>query len=130
MALNRKTGEYEIHDYKTGKLPSKEKFKEDRQLGLYSIAIKELFGQDKKICLIWHYLAHDQRIECSRTQEEFDALREKIVHLINKIEETTKFPPIPSVLCNWCEYKSYCPAFKNSTTRGTFLREKQGKLIW
>lgn len=127
LAFNRKTGEYEIHDYKTGKLPPKEKFKEDRQLGLYSIAIKEIFGKDKKICLIWHYLAHDQKIESSRTQEELDELKNKIINLINKIEETTEFPPNPSILCNWCEYKSNCPAFKNPPQKN-FFREKQGKL--
>lgn len=128
LAMNKKTGEYEIHDYKTGSLPNKEKFKEDRQLALYSIAIKEMFGTDKKVCLIWHYLAHDQKIESSRTQQELDELKNKIINLINKIEETTSFPPNPSILCNWCEYKSHCPAFKNNPPQKNFFREKQGKL--
>ncbi len=102
----------EIHDYKTANsLPTKEKIENDRQLALYSIAIKELFGQDKNILLIWHYLAHNQKIVSQRTNKQLEELKKEITELIDEIESTTKFPPNKTILCNWCEYNSICPEF-------------------
>jgi len=47
LVKNIQTGEYEIHDYKTANsLPRQEDIDNDRQLALYAIAIKELFGKD------------------------------------------------------------------------------------
>lgn len=114
LSFNEKTNEYEIHDYKTGSLPrDMKKFETDRQLAIYSIAIKEIFGKDKKVCLVWHYLSQDQRICSYRTNEQLEKLKEEIKKIIDKIEITTDFKPCPSQLCNWCEYKSNCPAFQN-----------------
>ncbi len=113
LAYNPETGEYEIHDYKTSNsLPTKEKIEADRQLALYSIAIKEIFGNDKKVCLIWHYLAHDAKICSSRTNEQLAQLKKETIKLIKKIENTTEFPACTSALCNWCEYNYMCEEFK------------------
>jgi putative RecB family exonuclease len=107
--------EYEIHDYKTANnLPLKEKVETDRQLALYSIAIKELFGEDKKICLTWHYLAHNKKICSNRTNEQLQQLKKETLELIKQIETTKTFPPKKSILCDWCEYKSICPVWGNS----------------
>ncbi|MCK5149836.1 PD-(D/E)XK nuclease family protein [Candidatus Pacearchaeota archaeon] len=112
LVHNLKTGEYEVHDYKTASyLPTKEKIDKDRQLALYSIAIKELFGQDKEVILIWHYLAHNTKIISKRTNEQLTQLKKDTVELIKKIELTTEFPANKSILCNWCEYKNICPMF-------------------
>jgi len=109
LVNNPKTNEIEIHDYKTANsLPTQEKVNQDRQLALYSIAIKELFGQDKKVCLIWHYLAHNKKICSYRTDQQIENLKNNIKELIKKIESTTKFPPKKSVLCGWCEYQDMC----------------------
>ena len=116
LAFNEKTNEFEIHDYKTSNsLPSKEKIESDRQLALYSIAIKEEFGEDKNICLIWHYLNFDERICSRKTKEQLEKLKGEVLNLIGEIEETTTFPYNKSPLCNWCEYKPICSAwvFKN-----------------
>lgn len=103
---------YEIHDYKTANtLPTQEKMDEDRQLALYSIAIKEIYGKDKEVILTWHYLAHNQKIISKRTNEQLEKLKKETIELIKKIESTTNFYPNPSMLCNWCEYKDICPAF-------------------
>lgn len=111
LVYNRETGEYEIHDYKTsGTLPSKEKIETDRQLALYSIAIKELFGKDKEVTLNWHFLNFNQKITSRRTHEQLERLKGEIHSLIKEIEGTEEFPAQPSMLCNWCEFKPYCPA--------------------
>jgi len=76
LVHNLEKDEFEIHDYKTGNsLPTKEKIENDRQLALYSIAIKELFGEDKEVLLIWHYLAHNQKIISKRTNEQLQQLK-------------------------------------------------------
>jgi len=101
LAYNPKTEEYEIHDYKTsGTLPTSEKINSDRQLGLYAIAIKEIFGKDKKVC-------------SRRTDQELEKLKKETIKLIEEIEATTEFPAQKSMLCNWCEYKNICPAHGN-----------------
>jgi len=122
LTYNLKTKEYEIHDYKTANnLPYKEKIENDRQLALYSIAIKDTFGYDKEVCLIWHYLAHNQKICSRRTNEQLTQLKQKTLELIKQIEATQEFATSKSILCNWCEYKDYCPEFGGQPP----IKEKQ-----
>jgi len=113
LVLNPETQEYEIHDYKTANsMPPREKFENDRQLALYSIAIKEMFGNEKKVCLIWHYLAHNQKVCVRKTDEQLAQLKKDTLESIKKIESTKTFPHQKTILCNWCEYKSMCSAWK------------------
>ncbi len=117
FVYNDENEEYEIHDYKTANsLPSREKIDSDRQLALYSIAIKEKYGYDKEVVLIWHYLAHDTKIVSRRTNEQLEELKVKIIELIRKVEATINFPPMKSALCGWCEYKNMCPKFGGCVT--------------
>ena len=89
--------------------------RENRQLALYSLAIRESFGKDKNICLIWHFLAHDVKVCIRKTDEELESLKQEIINLIKEIEETKDFPPNKSALCNWCEYRDICSLFNNKT---------------
>lgn len=114
VCLNPKTGEYEIHDYKTANfLPSQEKMDCDRQLALYIIGLKKELGLEENTCvkLIWHYLAHKTKICSKRNLDELEKLKKETLDLIKKIEETKNFEKLSGTLCNWCEYKNYC---KNS----------------
>ena len=114
LVYNLKTQEYEVHDYKTsGRLPSDESIEKDRQLALYSIAIKEAFNHEKRVILVWHYLAFNKKIVSKRTDDQLKQLKEETLNLIKEIESTTVFPPRKSPLCNWCEYKPICPAWGN-----------------
>ncbi len=113
LVYNKETDTYEIHDYKTGNfLPSQDKFDTDRQLALYGIAIKQLFGENKEILLVWHYLGHNKKITSTRTNQQLEKLKQDILNLIDEVESTQEFHPNKSILCDWCEYKSKCPAFK------------------
>lgn len=114
VVFNNETKEYEVHDYKTANsLPKIEKVETDRQLALYSIAIKEIYGEHYNVLLTWHYLAHNMKICTRRTTEQLEQLKKDIINLIDKIEVTKEFPPKKSALCGWCEFKSKCPKFKN-----------------
>lgn len=132
LVHNLEKDELEIHDYKTGNtLPTQEKIENDRQLALYSIAVKELFGKEKDVLLIWHYLAHNQKIVSRRTNEQLQKLKEEIIELIKEIESTTEFPPKKSILCGWCEYKSMCSEFNEKKEENCEEEKEEGNLdIW
>jgi len=129
LSYNLQTGEYEVHDYKTSRnLPKQESVDNDRQLALYSIAIKELYGQDKKIILVWHYLSFNKKIHSRRTDEQLNKLKEDTIELIKEIESTENFPPTKSALCHWCEYKDICPAWGNKPPARQITLEDYYKL--
>lgn len=108
LAVNDNT--YEIHDYKTANsLPALEHFKKDRQLALYSIAVKEMYPDAKRIKLIWHYLAFNKDICIEKTDEEREELKKATVRTIQVIEQADEYPPTSSALCNWCQFQSMCP---------------------
>ncbi len=121
LCYNLETQEYEIHDYKTSNtLPPQEKLDEDRQLALYSIAVREMFDNAEKVRLIWHYLNFNKRIESQRTKEQLNQLKKETLELIKTIESTMEheFTPSVSKLCDWCAYKQICPAWNPQSTAG------------
>jgi len=114
LVHNQDANIVEIHDYKTsGFLKSQEEMDRDRQLALYSMAIRKDFPLIEDIHLIWHFLAFNKKIISKRTDEQLEQLKQEIIQLIQKIESTTKFPTNPTILCKWCDFRSYCPLFKN-----------------
>jgi putative RecB family exonuclease len=104
---------FEIHDYKTGSLKTQEELDQDRQLALYSIAIRNLFANVRDVHLVWHFLDYNKKMVSKRTPNQLEQLKQDIINLINKIESTTEFNPHPSILCDWCEFRSYCPMMNN-----------------
>ncbi len=114
LVNNLEREEIEIHDYKTSNsMWSREKLETNRQLALYSLAIKESFGKDKKVCMVWHFLAHDMKVCLRKTDQELEKLKEEVINLTKEIEKTKEFPPTISKLCNWCEYRNICEAWIN-----------------
>ena len=114
LTYNLETEEYEVHDYKTSSnFPNNGDMEKDRQLALYAIAIKERYGRDKTVKLIWHYLFFKKKIVSKRTNEQLEKLKKETLELIKEIEATKEFTPKKSYLCAWCEYKSVCPAWGN-----------------
>jgi putative RecB family exonuclease len=114
LVYNQETKEYEVHDYKTAKsLPNRNKFEQDRQLALYSIGIKQLYGEHHPVLLTWHYLNHNMRIDSRRTDDQLKQLKKEIMKLIREIENNKEWPTTKMILCDWCEYKTYCKAHGN-----------------
>ena len=124
LVNNLENNEIEIHDYKTGSsIMTKEKVENSRQLLIYSLAIKEIFGKDKKVCMVWHFLAHDMKICLRKTNEDLENLKKTLIEIIDNIEKTRDFPPSKSQLCYWCEYMDICSIWNKPCKR-----EKQEKL--
>jgi len=111
--LDSKGDYFEVHDYKTSNtLPLQEYLDKDRQLALYSIAIREQYNA-KDVRLVWHYLNFNKEVESKRTPDELEKLKQDIITLIKEIESCTDFSPTTSALCDWCEFKKICPEFKH-----------------
>jgi putative RecB family exonuclease len=114
----RDDGTYEIHDYKTsGHLPSQEDADEDRQLALYQIGLQGLWMDVEAVDLIWHYLRFDTDLVSHRTPEQLREVRQGCIATIQDIEgrgeDAERFPTRPSTICNWCEFRTICPAVRH-----------------
>jgi putative RecB family exonuclease len=128
-------GVYEIHDYKTANsLPEQDKLDVDRQLALYSMAVKEKYRDCKKVVLIWHYLAFDKELRSERTDLQLESLRLHTTQIIKEIEAAREFPAKESALCSWCEFRPMCPKWKHmyqveKLTPEEFKKEDGVKLV-
>jgi putative RecB family exonuclease len=118
LVHNLDTGRFEVHDYKTGAIKSQKDVDSDRQLALYALGIHEGFPNVLGVDLIWHFLAFNERLKSSRTLEELEQLKIKVLELIKQIESTKNFQANPSILCKWCSFRKYCPLFNGHSLCG------------
>jgi len=113
----RTDGVYEIHDYKTGRRALTQKDADsDRQLSLYEIGFRGFQPAAKKIELVWHCLGVGVTLRSHRTPGQRARIRQSAQELIDHIERQSQFPANKTRLCDWCAYRSICPAW---TTHGT-----------
>ncbi len=120
----------EIHDYKTGgTLPTQDKIDADRQLALYQMAVQEMFPEAKNYKLIWHYLVFGKKLESTRTEEDLKKLKSDIKRLVKEIENEKEYLPTVSRLCEWCEYKSICPAWGHKNMEAKNFKKEEGKQL-
>jgi putative RecB family exonuclease len=104
----------EIHDYKTSsRLPTQEDVDSNRQLAFYHMGVEGKWKDIQEIRLVWHYLAFDTEISSSRTPEKLQQLRRETMELIQQIESDRQFLPKEGPLCNWCDYRGFCPKRKH-----------------
>lgn len=111
LVHNKATNIFEIHDYKTGAPKTQDELDNDRQLALYSLAIKQAFENVQDVHLIWHFLAFKEKRISKRTNEQLEKLKQEVIQLIDEIESAQHFPSKSSALCKWCEFRSYCSVF-------------------
>jgi len=102
----------QIVDYKTGKPKDAEKLDAEgkEQLLLYQLAMKQALN--KKIDnLQFYYLDNNTEVNFLGTDKELKEMEEKTIERIQGIQEAAKsghFPPKPSQLCGFCDFKEIC----------------------
>lgn len=113
-------GSFEIIDYKTKrKMPGQKEIDGDLQMSIYQLGLLKKWPHiaDNKIKLSFYFLKHGEKISTSRTKEQMEETRSLILETIRdineKIKDSNKFPPTPSPLCDWCEYRQMCPMWKH-----------------
>ncbi|HET9481987.1 MAG TPA: PD-(D/E)XK nuclease family protein [Candidatus Polarisedimenticolia bacterium] len=105
-------GAIEIHDYKTGSLPRPGVLRNDRQLTLYEVAVRERFPGVREVRHVWHYLAHDKQFVERRSEADLRRTRLQTIRAIDSVEAAAEFPARRSALCSWCEYRDICPEWE------------------
>ena len=110
------TGEVRIVDYKTGKAP-KPGWEEKSlfQLRVYALLYWKNTGVLPRLLQLI-YLGDGKLIKSTPTMKDIKSA-EKVLRRVAKdifiSMETNHWPPKPSRLCDWCYFKSICPAHNN-----------------
>jgi putative RecB family exonuclease len=103
-----------INDYKTGKSP-KENFSSKAmfQLKFYALVIFKSTKQIPKLLRLI-YLKDSQILTYEPTEQELDLTLKKVEAVASQIQrskETNEWPTNITKLCDYCYFKSICPAF-------------------
>jgi putative RecB family exonuclease len=109
------TGELEIVDYKTGKVPQ-DRYKDSALLPtkIYAYMCREQLGEvPKQIRLL--YVQYGKTLTVEVTDADINYAERRVREAWAKIEnwyELGFFPPIANNLCEkWCSFKAICPLF-------------------
>ena len=107
-------GELVVTDYKTGKVPG-QSFEQTRLGGVhfYAFLCEQMFGKlPARIQLL--YLSEPVAIIAQPSEQSVRGLRQRTSAIWSAIEracEHDDFRPRRSRLCDWCAFRSYCPAW-------------------
>ena len=102
-------GNVDIIDYKTSnKSKGKIQASNDLQLAIYSLAIRKIIKNYKKINLHLHYLKNDNFVTFEHSCEKILKLESIIINKIEKINQTKDYIAKESILCEWCYYWKEC----------------------
>lgn len=101
-------GSVAIVDYKTGKARSQEDADESLQLSIYAMAAKEKWGY-RVGSLVFHNLDGNVPVLSKRDDFQVERARERVKDVARHIAEGN-FEPKPGFHCNYCAFRSLCPA--------------------
>lgn len=109
-------GEVRIVDYKTGKAP-KPGWEEKAlfQLRVYALIYWRNHGVLPRLLQLM-YLGDGQLLRSTPTASQLENTERKLFAIADEILaaiQSEDWPPRPSRLCDWCSFKSICPAFSD-----------------
>jgi putative RecB family exonuclease len=118
-------GELVVTDYKTGTVPS-ERY-EGKSLGgvhIYALLCEQMLGQrPARVQLL--YLKKPEAIIATPTDQSITGVGRRAGALWNAIGTACArddFRPHPSVLCDFCAFRAYCPSHGGDPTQAIELR--------
>jgi DNA helicase-2/ATP-dependent DNA helicase PcrA len=109
-----KSGQIEVIDYKTGKPKTKKELKDDLQMTVYALAVTDKGIYAKKpeeVILSFYFLGSQKKVTSKRSVEQLKAAKKEIIKKAAEIQKSD-FLPTPSKLCDFCEYKLLCEAWR------------------
>jgi putative RecB family exonuclease len=118
-------GELVVTDYKTGAVPS-ERYELKRLAGvhMYAAMVQHVLGR-RPVRVQLLYLSKPEAIITSPSEQSVAGVMRKTDALwsaIGRACQRDDFRPNPGMLCNWCAYKPYCPAFGGDPVQAAELR--------
>lgn len=117
-------GTLEIIDYKTNKkLPTQEEVDNDKQLTFYNLAVKILWPETEQVKLTLYFLKPNIQMSSKRDEYAIDMVKKEIIETADEIEKAKEFKATPNQFCDWCDFQSRCPKFKDKVT--TNLRDEK-----
>jgi len=113
LITKRRGEEYVLWDWKTGRVPSAQFFKEFRdqkvQLGIYAIWLKHFYDTSNvRGTAVFLRDKYESLSEVFKPEIE----KEVLVFVENwrrNMNAVDSYPPIPNRLCDWCGWKPMCP---------------------
>ena len=110
------TGEVRIVDYKTGKAPQPRwQGKALSQLKIYALVYWRNTGVIPRLLQLI-YLGSSEVVRSAPTADDLIETEVGLFEVATSILSSTQensWPPHPSRLCDWCSFKSICPAFSS-----------------
>lgn len=104
-------GIFQIIDYKTTKNP---KYLEPMQLLIYGLALKRNYPEVENFKAAYILLKHNGKLkDYTFNTEDLSKVEKEIIHYGKTIREENEWLPMPSRLCDWCDFKDICEAHKS-----------------
>ena len=119
-------GQLVVTDYKTGTAPAPG-FEQDRLGGVhfYSLLCERLLGRrPSRVQLL--YLSTPEVLSFSPSEQSVGAMERRALALYAAVERACQrddFRPHRSRLCEWCNFRAYCPAWGGDPAGAVELRE-------
>ncbi len=110
----KKNGDLEIIDYKTGKKPDEKKLSDSLQLSIYLMAAsdKNLYGKPaQKVHLTFYYLQDSSKITMQKTAQDVVNVKGKIKEIVGKIKDQ-EYTPRVGPWCDFCPFRMICEAWQ------------------
>ncbi|MEX0756051.1 MAG: ATP-dependent DNA helicase [Actinomycetota bacterium] len=101
-------GDWEIVDYKTGRVPAADDPLARLQLDLYALACIDVWGKrPEQLTLTYLYLASEA--EVSYVCDAADEIRDRVGTTLRGIADE-RFDPTPGPQCRYCDFRPFCDA--------------------
>lgn len=104
-------GSLEVIDYKTNKhVKDRDRVRTSLQLAIYALACEHLYGRLPG-CVTLYFVVPGIQVRVTVADIDLDAARQRVAAVAAAVRDG-RYPPRPSQLCAWCDYRRLCPAWQ------------------
>ena len=118
--IDKTEGGYEVIDYKTSRrMPSQAEVDQNLQMSIYALGLQKRWPHlaPETITLSLYFLKHGEKLSTARTSEAAAITAQDVLATIGEIQAKIvsgeRFHPLPGPHCDFCPYKSICPAWRH-----------------